>query len=291
MLTRRRWLILTLKFLGGAGLLRFTLTPLHASASLSSSSLPSRSPIGKTFAFEFMKFAAGFFLFSHAGDAEISLVPTHSPGRYRAKIWGKTRGLIGFITRHREDTHISEIMENEEKNRFICTRLIRDTRIGKKHVTKIFEMDYKKRTLTITRIKKKKKSIRVKPIPPGTIYDDPLTAFYNFRYGSYGPAAFGKSYTIDTIPGKKVKHISLRIATKEETMKRKSHFPLHNKAKFLIYLRIAPDIVKSKRGEIEGWVSSELIPLYGIAKDVLFFGDVEGKLLGYGRYPTPSPPL
>ncbi len=290
-LTRRAWLARVMKGLAGLG--GFLLTPrLNSAGGSDSFSVPvKRSSIGETFANESMVFRAGFFLFPHAGDAEISLVPLNETGRYQATITGKTRGIIGFFTRHREDTHISELVESGEKDRFICVRLIRDTKIGNDHTIKIFEMDYQKGKMMVTRIKGKRESVHVKPIPPGVIYDDPLTAFYNFRFGSYGPVAFGKSYKIDTIPGKKVKYIFLRVASKKETEEKKRNLSIAKRVKYLIYLRIAPEIIKSKKGEIEGWVSPGLVPLYGVAKDVIFFGDVEGKLARYTRNVSLQSPL
>ena len=291
LLTRRNWLAKVTKGIVGIG---FSLILPRTRLSQAAETIPipeKKGSIGATFENETMTFTAGFLLFTRAGDAEIKLVRLNEKGRYRGTISGKTRGVIGFLTRHREDTHINELRENREKNRFICTKLIRDTKIGKDHTVKIFEMDYEKRQMTVTRIKRNRKSVHIKPIPPGIIYDDPLTAFYNFRFGSYGPVRYGNRYKIDTIPGKKVKHIFLKVASKEETEQKKKSFPFSDQAKYLFYLRIAPDIIKSKRGEIEGWTTSGLIPLYGVAKDVIFFGDVKGKLVHYTKGPLPQPPL
>jgi len=292
LLTRRSWLAKVTKGIVGIG---FSLIfPRARFTQAAEGTIPApekKDSIGATFENETMTFTAGFLLFPRAGDAEIKLVRLSERGRYRGTISGKTRGIIAFLTRHREDTHISELKENEEKNRFICTRLIRDTKIGKDHTIKIFEMDYQKRQMTVTRIKRNRKSVHVKPIPPGIIYDDPLTAFYNFRFGCYGPIQYGKRYKIDTIPGKKIKHIFLHVAPKEEAEKKRKRLSIAKQVKYLIYLRIAPDIIKSKKGEIEGWASSGLIPVYGVAKDVIFFGDVKGKLVHYTKGPLPQPPL
>ena len=290
-LTRRAWLIRVIKGLAGLGAFMIfpRLNPVQATETIPAPER--RESIGETFANESMVFTAGFFIFPHAGDAEISLVPLYEKGRYQATISGKTRGIIGFLTRHREDTHISELVENEKKDRFICIRLIRDTKIGNDHTIKIFEMDYQNRKMTVRRIKGKRESVHVKPIPPGVIYDDPLTAFYNFRFGTYGPVRYGKSYKIDTIPGKKVKHIFLHVASKKETEEKKKNLSIAKKVNYLVYLRIAPEIIKSKKGEIEGWFTPSLIPLYGVAKDVIFFGDVKGKLVHLERGIKPQVPL
>ncbi len=291
-MTRRTWLGKVLKILAGIGLFNFSLFIDSVSKTPAQSSFPVyHAGIGNTFSNEVMKFIAGFLFFHHAGDAEISLVPLSRKGRYQATLSGKTRGFIGFLTRHREDTHISELIENENRTRFICTRLIRDTKIGHHHTIKVFEMDYSKRQLTITRLKKNHRSVHITPIPKGIFYDDPLTAFYNFRFGSYGPVEFGKTFRIHTIPGKKLNTLSLKIASRGKTVKESRNLPIRNKAKYLVYLKLDPDIIKSRTGDIEGWLSANLIPLYGVAKDVIFFGDVSGKLVAIQRFFTPPPPM
>ncbi len=288
-LTRRAWLHWALKVAVGLGLWRFT---PNAEAFAPSISPPKGHPtIGETFANEVMKFTAGFLFFHHAGDAEISLVPMAQPGRYQATLSGKTRGIIGFFTRHREDTHISELIEDRKQTRFICTRLIRDTKIGDHHTTKVFEMDYKSRRLTVTRFKGNRKSVHVKSIPQGVFYDDPLTAFYNFRFGSYGRVEYGKTFIIHTIPGKRLNTITLKLASREETAERSRHLSILKRAKYLVFLKLDPDMIKSKRGDIEGWLNADLIPLYGVAKDVIFFGDVKGKLVTRQKFFIPPPPL
>ncbi len=292
LLTRRTWIGKVLKALVGISLFHFSLSvDPTCEASTYKPHTIKKHTIGETFANEVMKFMAGFLFFRHAGDAEISLVPLTPKGRYQATLSGKTCGIIGFFTRHREDTHISELRENKDRSRFICTRLIRDTKIGSSHTTKIFEMDYVGRRLTITRLKGSHKSVHVKPIPEGALYDDPVTAFYNFRFGSYGPVRFGKTFTIHTIPGKKLNHITLKLGSKQETEKKLKNLPFKGKVKYLVYLRLDPDVTKSKKGEIEGWLTPNLIPFYGVAKDVIFFGDVEGKLIARKRFFTPPPPL
>jgi len=289
-LSRRAWIGKVFKAFVGVGVSQFTWIS-GAAAEVKITPVIKHRTIGETFSNEVMKFIASFLFFHHAGDAELSLVPLNQKGRYQATLTGKTRGIIGFLTRHREDTHISELIENKDGTRFICTRLIRDTKIGHSHVTKVFEMDYKNRTLTITRLKGNHKTVHVKPIPPGELYDDPVTAFYNFRFGSYGPIRYGKTYMIHTIPGKKLNHIRLTLGTKKETEEKAKDLPIRGNIKYLVYLQLDPEVTKSKKGEIEGWLTSDLVPLYGVAKDVIFFGDVEGRLVARQKFFTPGPPL
>jgi len=285
-ISRRQWLATCLKTVAG-----FALKGLFFPGMIHAFSPGVNRPkgrIGQAFEGETMTFVAGFLWFSHAGDATLSFLRLSGKGQYRATLSGQTRGFIGFFTRHRKDTHISELEENSEGTRLICKRLIRDTQIGDSHTIKIFDMDYQNHRLTVTRLKGNRQSRHQKPIPEGVIYDDPVTAFYNFRYRSYGPVTYGSDFVIHTIPGKRANHLHLRVASREETLEAIKNASYPKNTKYLVFLNIAPDIVRSKKGALEGCLTESLIPLCGVAKDVIFFGDVRGKLVR--RYFKALPP-
>jgi hypothetical protein len=289
--SRRKWLAACLKAAAGFTFKGFfPLKTVHAFL-LRGAHSGGKGRIGQVFEGETMTFIAGFLWFTHAGDATLTFQRLPGKGRYRATLSGQTRGFIGFFTRHRKDTHISELVENREGTRFICKRLIRDTKIGNSHTIKIFDMDYHNHLLTITRIKGHRESRHQKPIPEDIFYDDPVTAFYNFRYCSYGPVTYGSHFVIHTIPGKRANHLYLHVASREKTLKMLENSSYPEKTKYLVSLRIAPDIVRSKKGELEGCLTKSLIPLCGVAKDVIFFGDVRGKLVKRYFKVFPLPPL
>ena len=58
-------------------------------------------------------------------------------------------------------------------------------------------------------------------IPPGMVYDDFITASYNFRYGVYGEIERGRKYTVPTFPKKGPSSYEVKVASKEEEEKKK----------------------------------------------------------------------
>src|SRR4030043_334905 len=93
-----------------------------------------------------------------------------------------------------------------------------DVKIGSKLRRRTHFFDYQKRRWVEVRQRKDgTQARREEEIPPGMVYDDFITGFYNFRYGAYG--------------------------------------------------------------KIEGWLSKDLIPMEGMIRDVILYGDVKAALV------------
>ena len=117
-------------------------------------------------------------------------------------------------------------------------------------------------------------------IPPGILVYDPITAFYNFRYGVYGPPEEGREYKIHTFPkGDEVPFIELRIAKNGDEGNRLEYDP---KEAFLVFAKINKDLFGSQSGNVEVIFTKDMIPIEAVAKDIIFFGDVRGKLVKMG---------
>ncbi len=120
-------------------------------------------------------------------------------------------------------------------------------------------------------------------IPPGKVYDDFLTASYNFRYGVYGAIERGAIYRVPTFPRKGATRYEISVAPKdEEERKRRSEKTMDQK-EFFVKLILDPEVTHSKEGRIEGWLSKELIPVEGKLKEVSLFGDIKGTLIRKNR--------
>ncbi len=103
-----------------------------------------------------------------------------------------------------------------------------------------------------------------------------MTAFYNFRYGAYGPVQEGREYHITTFPRKGVSTMYLRLATGDERMKR---IKRRHSSDYLADIRIEEEMFGSQTGNIEAAFSNALILQEVVVKDVILFGDVSGKLV------------
>jgi len=48
--------------------------------------------------------------------------------------------------------------------------------------------------------------------------------------------------------------------------------------KLFVELKVDPELINSSQGIIEGLLSHDLYPVEGVIRDVVFFGDVKGRL-------------
>jgi hypothetical protein len=116
-------------------------------------------------------------------------------------------------------------------------------------------------------------------IPPGMVYDDFVTASYNFRYGVYGRIERGRTYRVATFPKKGASSYELSVASNAEEEKRRKREKSKDGKEYFLKLLLDAEMTHSKEGLIEGWLSKELYPIEGTIKDVIFFGDVKGTLI------------
>ncbi|HHD11875.1 MAG TPA: DUF3108 domain-containing protein [Deltaproteobacteria bacterium] len=251
--------------------LAILVTPLYGEA----------ASIGEKFSGESYSYTLGFWLFDDVAEAEISL--EKKGAYYVATLKAHTKGFLDFI-RHREDSYTAIMEEVDGGRRFRTVKFEKNIKLGKKVKKTITVLDYKEK---IIRWQKWRKGKKIKegtlPIPEGTVYDCPLTAFYNFRFGVYGAIKEGAQYRIKTLPkedGKEIE-IYLRILTDKEKVKRrikkkKNPFPQRY---YFADAKIPKKLFDSRSGKVEILFDEALIPFFAVARDVIFFGDVRGELI------------
>ena len=239
--------------------------------------------IGESFVGEEFTYSIGFWILSNVAEGTIRLTK-NSDGEYVAILSAHTTGGIGRLFRKRKDTYTSHLKIIDGGKRFVTSRLEKDVRIGKKTRKSVQVLDYDKGTLGWTTYKKGKvRRTGEMPIPPDEKYDGPLTAFYNLRHGVYGPIEEGNKYFIKTIPkkDKPMDDIELHIATQKE-FKKQVKKQLRGKdigAKYYARAVIDKDFFDSKTGVVEIFFNEDMVPVEAIARDVLLFGDIRGRLI------------
>lgn len=205
-------------------------------------------------------------------------------GRYLATLQGETLGVLGWVARYRVDTYRSIMEEVEGGRRLRSISFEEDVKIGNNLRRRTHFFDYQKRKWI--KVRQRKDGVRVRQeveIPPGMVYDDFITASYNFRYGVYGEIERGKKYTVATFPKKGPSSYEVRVASKEEEEKRKKSEQFKDGKEYFVKLFLDPEVTHSKEGLIEGWLSKELYPIEGRIKNVMLVGDVKGTLIKNSR--------
>jgi hypothetical protein len=236
--------------------------------------------IGEFFKGEELHYEIGIWLFKKVAIGKINFKAMGENGRYITTLQGETSGVLGWVARYRVDTYRSFMEEVEEGRRLRSISFEEDVKIGNKVRRRSHFFDYQKRKWI--RVRQRKDGTKVKTeeeIPPGMIYDDFITASYNFRYGVYGGIERGGKYTVPTFPKKGPSSYEVKVASKEEEGKIKKSGKLKDEAEYYVKLFLDSEVTHSKEGLIEGWLSKELYPLEGTIKDVMLFGDVTGRLI------------
>jgi len=236
--------------------------------------------VGEFFKGEELHYDIGLWLFKKVAVGKISFEEMGKKGRYMATLQGETLGVLGFVARYRVDTYRSIMEEIDGGRRLRSISFEEDVKIGGKVRRRTHFLDYQKRKwIQVRQSKDGIKTRREEEIPPGMVYDDFVTASYNFRYGVYGGMERGRTYRVATFPKKGPSSYEVRVASKEEEEKKRKSEKSKEGKEFFLKFFLDAEMTHSKEGLIEGWLSKELYPIEGTIKDVIFFGDVKGTLI------------
>jgi Protein of unknown function (DUF3108) len=261
----------------------FSFFPLRVRELWAASSDPSKKEkdsIGQYFNGEELFYDAGFWVFKRVATGKISFKKLEEKGRYMAVLQGETLGVLGWVAHYRVDTYRSIVEEVEEGRRLRSVSFEEDVKIGDKRKKRTHFFDYQKRMWIQVAQRYDRPIVREEEeIPPGMVYDDFITGFYNFRYGAYGEIERGRKYTVSTFPKKGPSHYEVWIAPEEEEEKNRKSLKVKEGKEYLIRLFIGPDITRSKDGMIEGWLSKDFIPIEGRIRNVILLGDAKATLV------------
>ena len=243
-----------------------------------------RRSIAEFFKGEELEYEVGAWIFKRVALGKLSFKEMGEKGRYLSTLQGETLGILGWVARYRVDTYRSIMEEVEGGRRLRSISFEEDVKVGNKLRRRTHFLDYQKRKWVQVRQRKDGTKVRKEEeIPPAMVYDDFLTASYNFRFGVYGGIERGRKYTVATFPKMGPSSYEVSVASKEEEEKRKKSEKFKDGKEYFVKLFLDPEVTHSEEGLIEGWLSKELYPTEGTIKDVFFYGDVKGKLIKNSR--------
>jgi len=239
-----------------------------------------RVSIAELFKGEELTYEIGFWLFKRAALGKLSFKELEKKGHYMAVLQTETLGILGFVARYRVDTYRSVMEEIEGGSRLRSFSFEEDVKVGSKLRKKIHLFDYQKmKWVQLRRKKDGGMEKKEEEIPQGKIYDDFLTASYNFRYGVYGDIERERKYSVATFPRKGSTTYEVWVVSREEEERRRKSEKLKEEKEYYLKLFLDPEITHSKEGLIDGWLSKDLYPVEGAIRDVILFGDVTGRLI------------
>jgi hypothetical protein len=233
--------------------------------------------IGEYFNGEEFIYDIGFWWFKKAAIGKIAIHKKEGD-IYEITLTAETIGFIGFITSYRKDIYHAYAEEVNGGRRFRTKRFEKVVKIGDGTRYGYTDADYDKMTYHWKSWgggKEEKEA--TEQIPPGVLYDDPLTGFYNFRFGVHGRIEEGNEFSVPTFPAKGVSNIYVRIETNKGKAARINPDPAE--VDYLADIIIDKELFGSQTGKVEVHFNKELIPVHVIAKDLILFGDVRGTLV------------
>jgi len=236
--------------------------------------------IAQYFRGEELVYEIGFWLFRRVALGRLSFMETEERGQYRATLQAETLGIVGWLSHYRSDTYSSTVEEVEGGGRLRSLLFEEKVRIGNRVDQRVTQFNYVQRKWITVKWGKDGTIQRVEEeIPSGKVYDDFLTASYNFRYGAYGAIEKGKTYSIPAVSRKGATCYEVRVASEDEELEKKKLEKTRDRKETFVQFLFDPEITHSKEGRIEGWLSKELLPVEGKLKDVSILGDVKGTLI------------
>ena len=225
-------------------------------------------------------FHIGYWLIPHCGEAESDLVQTDIPNIYRASLQGRTVGIIDALVGRLRYSYVSYSQFDPKEDRLqpIFFQIIRKRAGKERH--RYITFDHKAGEIIFTKIGSDGKSkVRRETLQADKIYEDYLTLGYNLRHGKYGTPERGKDYQLPLYVTKKKKSIKLHVASTAEVRKMHPDEPIRIDKDFFITFQVDRKDLSSGSGEVELWVTPEILPISGRIKDVAFFGDLWGDLI------------
>jgi len=212
----------------------------------------------------FTKAAAGRLLFSREGEG------------FKAILEAETKGFIGLVTLYRKHTYISHMSYFPERKKMRVDFFERYVKVGRSEEKTLTWTDYNRMLLRRKDYKKGRLVEDAKePIPPGVEYEDILSAFYNVRLGYYGPIRRGRQFIIRSLPSEGVSTIEVHFTTREESTKSGHLFgDDFNENMLSARVKVSKELFKSETGEVNLLFDDALIPVYGVVKDYIGFGDI-----------------
>lgn len=265
----------------------FSLIPTLIFTPLSAGAAPQKSSIGETFLGEKLTYEIGFWLFEKVALAELTLEKEDEG--YRAVLRAHTTGFVDRVIQHRVDEYVAHLRETPEGGRFITTSFESSYDVNYKVRYGLKEVD-----MAAGVLKKhswgggkdeKREEVRFKP---NTYIDDPLGAFYNFRYGVYGLVKAGAKLSVKTFPtrdykAEKMVMVFSRVDGESNEQVFSEGPEVKEKATYSARVKMSKEVFGSDLTDIEIYFGEALLPLRATARDIAFFTDVWGTLLSVGR--------
>lgn len=229
-------------------------------------------------------------------EAKVHFQRISGSSRFLATMEFYFRGVTGFLTAQRQDLFVSLMEWSEPQRRFLPIWYAEQvSRSGKwRRKVLIFGHNdgrYVEHKIYPHRFRRRRRKTR------GRVLDDPLSAFYNWRVGAFGPLRPGQTYQIDNLAKRDPFVLRFKMASEEENRRRRVMDSEPDHKAYLLKAYLDRELIEGIRGDVEAWLNDKWVPVYVKASGVKWIGEVTGYLASTGllkepeRDTSPPPPL
>lgn len=228
---------------------------------------------------ETLTYDMSFLWFQDAAAGSLRYFKNAASGLYMSILQAETKGFVGFVSGYRRHRYISTMSSQDGGRRLRSERFEIYIDYADQHWHSEHVMNYTAHKLVYKEWQNSKLTRdETLPIPPGVVYEDILSGFYNFRYGVYGPPIKGRSYTLNMLPRKHQSRFDVYLASDFEQQQEKTKLHLDVNASYLAFVVIPKEIFRTKTGRIRLWLDADLVPVIGTVEDAIGLGDVDAYL-------------
>jgi hypothetical protein len=220
----------------------------------------------------------------------------HEKAMFLATLRTKVEGVLGLLTFQRSDIFASVMAWSEDRGRFLPQWYAEQVSRRTSWKRKVLVFSQEKERYTEHKIYPDHCHLKRKRTR-GRILDDPLSAFYNWRIGAFGALGPGQSQRIDNLAKNDPFVLQLTTASMEEARIRKAESLDSDQWTYFMRAQLGQEVLEVIRGEVEGWLSEDWVPLYAKGTKVRWIGELSGHLVRKRQLSEPeqdtcpSPPL
>lgn len=220
---------------------------------------------------ETLHFHVNVFGVMRALDVAITFTKGQEKDQYIGTLKLKPLGLLKWIVPFSQSEMTSTMRLLPGNNRLRLEYFEKNTQ-ARRHYRGIYRFDYEKGELIGQGFfdgKALNPEVFLLPEEGGFYYEDLLTFLYNVRSGGYGNLQPGDQVLIHMLPGKGERTFKFEFLGPSLERDRKSQAE-----KNVASLHLNREFYGLKIDEMKIWLSADLLPLRGLAKNVLGWGDV-----------------
>jgi Protein of unknown function (DUF3108) len=219
-------------------------------------------------------------------NAAEGIITFHKDGpNYVGTMIARVKGVVGWLTAYKSQKFLSRMRVKTINGvrRFVTHYHARYTTKNDTVHQSVHSFNFEKDKWYNKRFKNGKKTKSRTRKLKGRILDDFVAVNYNFRAGAYGKIEKGRSYTVQTLPYKKIDRFTFKVATDEEMATDKKWVANHPGGTLMVIVKVDQKVFGIKTGEARILGNDKKIPLAGYIKDATSFGNVYADLSGSGK--------